>query len=75
MPRDLIEKTLLKAARAGGYQVTRVSPARMAKAKGNARRDDLVRIQSGEATPEQIQAKNDMTPGKIKVLDWSPIFA
>jgi hypothetical protein len=65
--RGLIERTLLKAARAGGYKITRVSPAEMAKAKGD--------IRTGKATPDEIQSKNDMLPGKIEVLDWSPIFA
>jgi hypothetical protein len=73
-PRGLIERTLLKIARAGGYKITRVPPAEMAKAKGESRRrdDELVRI--GKATPEEIQAKNDMLPGRIEVIDWSPIF-
>ena len=73
--RGLIERTLLKAARTGGYKITRVSPAKMAKAKGNSRRRDDELMRTGKATPEEIQAKNDMAPGKIEVLDWSPIFA
>ena len=74
-PRGLVERTLLKAARAGGYKITRVSPAKMSKAKGNSRRRDDELMRTGKATPEEIQAKNDMVPGKIEVLDWSPIFA
>jgi hypothetical protein len=73
--RGLIEKTLLKIARANGYQVTRVSPTAMAKAKGESRRRDDELIRTGKATPEEIQAKNDFFPGKVEVLDWSPIFA
>jgi hypothetical protein len=74
-PRGLIETTLLKVARARGYKVTRVSPSDMAKAKGESRRRDDELIRTGKATPAEIQAKNDMVPGKIEVLDWSPIFA
>lgn len=71
----LIEKTLLKIARANGYQVTRVSPTVMAKAEGESRRRDDELTRTGKASPEEIQAKNDMVPGKIEVLDWSLIFA
>lgn len=74
-PRGLIEATLLKIARARDYKVTRVSPSAMAKAKGESRRRDNELIRTGRATPAEIQARNDMTPGKIEVLDWSPIFA
>jgi hypothetical protein len=74
-PRGLIETTLLKIARASGFQVIPVSPTQMAKAKGESRREDNRRIQNGEATPAQIQKKNDMVPGPIEVLDWSPVFA
>ena len=74
-PRGLIERTLLKAARAGGYTITRVSAAKMSTAKGNSRRRDDELMSTGKATPEEIQAKNDMVPGKIEVLDWSPVFA
>lgn len=74
-PRGLIERTLLKAARAGGYKVTRESPIEMAKAKGESRRRDDELIRTGKATPEEIQAKNDMLLGEIEVLDWSPVFA
>jgi hypothetical protein len=74
-PRGLIETTLLKIARASGFQVIPVSPTQMAKAKGKSRREDNRRIQNGEATPAQIQKKNDMVPGPIEVLDWSPVFA
>ncbi len=71
----MIERTLLKAARAGGYKITRVSPAMMAKAKGESRCQDDELVRTGKATPEEIQAKNDMTSGNIEVLDWSPVFA
>jgi hypothetical protein len=47
----------------------------MAKAKGESRRKDDELIRTGKASPEEIQTKNDMVPGKIEVLDWSPIFA
>jgi hypothetical protein len=73
--RGLIESTLLKVAIGSGYQVTRVSPAKMAKAKGKSRLSDRRRIQAGQSTPGQIQSQNDMVPGKIEVLDWSPVFA
>jgi len=74
-PRGLIETTLLKIARVSGFQVIPVSPVQMAKAKGESRREDDRRVRSGKATPAQIQKKNDMTPGPIEVLDWSPVLA
>ena len=64
--RGPVEAMLLEIARKGGYRVVQVAPAEMAAIKGV--------IQSGKATPAQIQAKNDMLPGEVKVLDWSPIF-
>jgi len=73
--RGLVESTLLKVAVSSGYQVIRVSPAKMAKAKGESRLSDRLRIQAGQSTPEQIQSQNDRVPGKIEVLDWSPVFA
>jgi hypothetical protein len=46
----------------------------MAAIKGVSRVTDRRMIESGKATPAQIQAKNDMLPGEVEVLDWSPIF-
>jgi len=65
---------LLKIARKGGYRVVKVAPSKMAAIKGVSRTTDRRLIQAGKATPAQIQAKNDMLPGEVKVLDWSPIF-
>jgi len=70
-----VESTLLKIAKKAGYSITEVSPEKMAQAKGRSRARDTRRMTTGKATPAQIQAKNDMLPGKIEVLDWSPIFA
>lgn len=73
--RGLVESTLLKIAKKGGYTVIEVAPEEMARAKGRSRAKDLRLIATGKATPEEIQAKNDFFPGKIEVLDWSPVFA
>ena len=72
--RGPVEAMLLEIARKGGYRVVKVTPAKMAAIKGVSRTTDRRMIESGKATPAQIQAKNDMLPGEVEVLDWSPIF-
>jgi len=72
--RGLVETMLLEIARKGGYRVIKVAPEKMAAIKGVSRATDRRMIQSGKATPAQIQAKNDMLPGEVEILDWGPIF-
>jgi len=72
--RSPVEAMLLEIARQGGYRVVKVAPAKMAASKGVSRVTDRKMIQSGKATPAQIQAKNDLLPGEVEVNDWSPIF-
>ena len=72
--RGPVEAMLLEIARQGGYRVVKVAPAKMAASKGVSRVTDRKMIQSGKATPAQIQAKNDLLPGEVEVNDWSPIF-
>jgi hypothetical protein len=73
--RGLVESTLLKIAQKRGYKITEVTPQQMARAKSQSRTRDMQLIAKGNATPEQIQDKNDMLRGTIEVLDWSPAFA
>ncbi len=72
--RGPVEVLLREIARKGGYSVVNVSSAKMAALKGASRARDQGMIDSGQVTPEQIQSQNDMFPGEIAVLDWSPIF-
>lgn len=74
-PLGPVETALVEIATQAGYRVIPVSAKAMAIAKGKSRTQDARRVTSGQATPAQIQKKNDRFPGKIEVLDWSPAFA
>jgi hypothetical protein len=64
---------LYAAAEKLGYAVTEVSPEEMAKAKQASRDEDARLIASGEATPEEIQKKNNAFKERPIVLYWSPL--
>lgn len=63
---------LLNAAEELGYKIKLIPFQNMETAKKKSRAQDKVDMATGKATPAQIQQRNDLLPGKITVLDWSP---
>jgi len=75
LPGDQIIAALYSFAKESGYEIKVISRPEMAALKAQSRLNDARAISSGKLTPEEVQEKNDIFPGAISVLDWSPAYA
>ncbi len=68
--RGKVERTLLKIAMENGLEIVESSFEDAQLAKGISRERDMELIESGKASAEEIQSKNSVTNGPIKVINW-----
>lgn len=73
--RDLMESLLIKIGQANGCIVREVSFRSLARAKARSRNRDRMLIETGQATPEEIQKKNYPFSEGIVIRDMSKAFA
>ena len=66
---------LQSAAESLGYKLVPVPREEFEKEKIQDRLNDMEAIATGKSTPDEIQERNSIVRGKIRILDDSRVFA